>query len=380
MGKEQKKYSNESLKQAPGGLLAVKDGQGNAGVGSVAGWATTAMPDQVNDIIAHGAFAESITEKGITGPAGIQFLIGHDWDKPAGVITKLEYRPKGLWIEADLDLNISWAKDMYYAAKSRGGLSFSVGFRAQTYYWYENEDDGEEYFIIQKAMLREVSVVANPCNVDAIMEWVKSEDSAQIEPEEKEVNWLSTGARTHNIALFDGAPLDPAEASRDLLKFASLGKKDFDAGFCRRVFLLSDEEKEDTASSYLIPLGQIKDGKFLVSRDSIDQAEAALKSTKLSEKSLLRAEDIIKDYRERFDAQEKNLTDAAFRQALVSEGLVKTAEAAEMLFDFVKSHLQLFAESEPQAKKSSLSVDTVTRATEALNRMRRDFLNSEKED
>lgn len=162
-----------------GGVLQLSDEQDT---GKIAGWATTDMIDSYGHVVAHGAFAESIAEKGISGPKGIQLLIGHDWDKPAGVITTLQYRNSGLWMEADLDLNISYARDAYFAAKARGGLSFSVGFRVSRepgdVEWIDDGD--QEYILIRKGSLREVSVVANPANSDAIMEWVKNDKPRTI--------------------------------------------------------------------------------------------------------------------------------------------------------------------------------------------------------
>ena len=165
-----------------GGLLTLSD---NEDTGKIAGWATTDMIDSHGHVVAHGAFAESIAVKGISGPKGVQLLVGHDWDKPSGVITTLQYRNSGLWMEASLDLNISYARDAYFAAKARGGLSFSVGFRPSRepgdVEWI---DDGDrEYILIRKGDLREVSIVANPANSDAIMEWVKN-DKPRPPPEQ----------------------------------------------------------------------------------------------------------------------------------------------------------------------------------------------------
>lgn len=120
-----------------------------------------------------GAFDASITTRGLTGPKGIKLLLNHDWSKTAGVIKVLETRNGKLWIEAQLNLNISYAKDAYEAIKSAGGLSFSVGFFLKE--WNIRQDnDGREYFELVKGDLFEVSIVPFPANEEATMEFFKS--------------------------------------------------------------------------------------------------------------------------------------------------------------------------------------------------------------
>lgn len=147
--------------------------------GFVAGFASTSDFDHYGHVVKDGAFAESIAEKGLTGPRGIKLLAQHQADKPAGKITKLEYRSGGLWIEAQLNLAISYVKDLYEAAKMQGGLSFSVGFFL---------DEAEEVFknnkfdhlLIKKGELIEVSVVTFPGNDAAEMTFIKSAEGMEF--------------------------------------------------------------------------------------------------------------------------------------------------------------------------------------------------------
>lgn len=126
------------------------------------------------------AFAASINTRGLSGPKGIKLLLNHDWSKVAGVITVLEYRGGKLWIEAQLNLAISYAKDAHEAIKSAGGLSFSVGFFLQDYN-IRQDDGGRDYFELVKGDLFEVSIVPFPANGEATMEFFKA---AEIEYEE----------------------------------------------------------------------------------------------------------------------------------------------------------------------------------------------------
>lgn len=147
--------------------------------GYIAGWASTPDMDYYGDVIVPGAFDESIAAKGLSGARGIKFLIGHDHGKPAGVITTLETRGSGLWIEAQLNLNISYVRDIYEAAKFNGGFSFSVGFFSQDWQ-YRHNSTGVEFLQIEKAELTEVSLVvfpANPAAVNTIIKGITKEET-----------------------------------------------------------------------------------------------------------------------------------------------------------------------------------------------------------
>lgn len=140
--------------------------------GYVAGWASTPGLDHYRHVVQEGAFGESIAEKGLTGPRGIKLLIQHNSNKPAGKIEKLESRAGRLWIEAQLNLKIGYVRDMYEAAKMIGGLSFSVGFYIEEYE-IKQDPDKNEYLLIKKGELTEVSVVTFPGNDEAEMTFIK---------------------------------------------------------------------------------------------------------------------------------------------------------------------------------------------------------------
>lgn len=151
-------------------LKALGDGKPE---GFIAGWASTPSLDSYRDIIVPGSFDEAIKTRGLTGPKGIKLLIGHDWSKVAGKITKLETRNKKLWIEAELELGITYVKDYYLATKASGGMNFSVGFMIQDYS-YKKDTDDSTYLEITRGDLFEVSAVPFPGNDDCTMEFIKS--------------------------------------------------------------------------------------------------------------------------------------------------------------------------------------------------------------
>lgn len=141
--------------------------------GFIAGWASTPSLDSYRDVVKTGAFDEAIARRTLTGPKGIRLLIGHDWAKVAGKITKLETRNKKLWIEAELELGIGYVKDYYLATKASGGMNFSVGFMIQDYSYKKDAED-IVYLEITRGDLFEVSAVPFPGNEECTMEFVKS--------------------------------------------------------------------------------------------------------------------------------------------------------------------------------------------------------------
>lgn len=142
--------------------------------GYVAGWASTTDVDSGGDVVLANAMDDSIAERGITGPRGIKFLLNHKRDQVAGVIMKLEKRAGGLWIEAQMALDIGYVSDFYKAAKLNGGLSFSIGYRLMKG-GFRFVDKGEEdsYWELSKIDLHEVSAVPFPMNENAQMTFIK---------------------------------------------------------------------------------------------------------------------------------------------------------------------------------------------------------------
>lgn len=167
--------------------------------GYVAGWASTPDMDVARHVVMAGAFAESIANRGLSGPRGIKLLIDHNWSKVAGVIRKLEYRGDRLWIEAQLNLSISYARDTYEAAKMNDGLSFSVGFDLLTYQIKGAE--GGEWLQIDSGDLLEVSIVPFPANESAEMTFIKGRIPEFSTISEFEKFLVSSGlAKTRNEA------------------------------------------------------------------------------------------------------------------------------------------------------------------------------------
>lgn len=151
--------------------------------GFVAGIASTPTIDCMGHIVMPGAFDRSIRAKGLHGPGGIRLLDNHNSERVAGAITRLQTVRDNLEIDAQLNLNIGYARDLYEIAKQVGGLNFSVGFRLEEFEIVDAKSSKRgETLIVKQGELVEVSVVTFPAQAEATMSVVKSRDAAGLDP------------------------------------------------------------------------------------------------------------------------------------------------------------------------------------------------------
>jgi HK97 family phage prohead protease len=147
--------------------------------GFIAGIASTPSTDRHGHKVMAKAFDESIRKKGLAGPGGVQLLIGHDWNKVGGKITKLQTVNDNLLLEAQLYLDVGYVRDTHTVLKHNGGLNFSVGFSLEEFEFNDvMENDDDPWLIIQKGDLMEVSIVTFPSQKDAVMTVVKEYENA----------------------------------------------------------------------------------------------------------------------------------------------------------------------------------------------------------
>jgi HK97 family phage prohead protease len=157
-------------------MMFVANAAQDAPDGYIAGIASTPSTDLYGHKVLANAFDDSIRQKGLSGPRGIKLLVGHDWHKPGGVIKRLETHGENLHIEAQLNLNVSYVKDLHEVAKQNNGLNFSVGFGLDEFEFVDDEDmenENDPWLIIKKGDLMEVSVVVFPAQLDAQMTFIK---------------------------------------------------------------------------------------------------------------------------------------------------------------------------------------------------------------
>lgn len=158
----------------------------------VRGYASTSDMDHVRHVVDPKAFASSVRERGLLGPKGIKLLFQHQRDKVLGRVTKLEVRNRGLWLEGEVDEEISFGKDVARMIEASGGLSFSVGFFPIDVD-LEEDATGREYLLIRRGDLFEVSVVTFPCNEEAGMtSFGKSDGSERVIELAQQLNRILT--------------------------------------------------------------------------------------------------------------------------------------------------------------------------------------------
>lgn len=144
--------------------------------GYIAGIATTPTLDSYDDIIAAGAFEESIKTRGVTGPGAIKMLAQHDSRHVIGNWSSLKYEGDKLKVEGVIDIENVKGLEYYNFVKKDQVGSLSVGFRTQIRQW----DEDYTTRTIIKGDLREVSLVTFPANEDAVITQVKSDDVMRL--------------------------------------------------------------------------------------------------------------------------------------------------------------------------------------------------------
>jgi hypothetical protein len=145
--------------------------------GKISGYANVyGIKDLGNDIVAHGAFADSI--KGKTFP----MLWGHDqFEPPIGVWEIAKEDSKGLYVEGQITLGMTKARDVFEGIKAKSVSGLSVGFKTLD----ADEDEKSGIRTIKKADLWEVSVVTFPMNTESRIDAAKAASMTEREIELK---------------------------------------------------------------------------------------------------------------------------------------------------------------------------------------------------
>ena len=136
--------------------------------GILEGYASTfgGPPDSFGDIVAPGAFLESLEEHKAAGTAPAM-LWTHDQSKPIGIWQELHEDNHGLFVQGKLTMGIQRARDAFELALD-GALALSIGFKPVN----KSRKDGAN--ILEAVWLGEISLVGLPANPRAQITAVKS--------------------------------------------------------------------------------------------------------------------------------------------------------------------------------------------------------------
>lgn len=126
--------------------------------------------DQGRDKILPGAFEDSIRAFQ-TKASSLKMLREHRPDKLLGVWDTVADSPKGLYVEGEPELDVSYAQDAMKLVKSGALDGISIGYRVQKTSFADDEQG--TYRVIEKAQLVEASLVAFPMNEEARVTDVK---------------------------------------------------------------------------------------------------------------------------------------------------------------------------------------------------------------
>jgi HK97 family phage prohead protease len=151
--------------------LAALDRAVDTKSGFISGVASSPAIDAYGHSVRRGAFDASIAKRGLSGPSSVKLLEGHQ-GLPVGRITRLHTVGSDLRIEAELNMDLSRARDLHSIIKHSGGLNFSVGFRLEDFDIVEEKKlkPGEPWLIVKRGDLTEVSVVTFPACASATMD------------------------------------------------------------------------------------------------------------------------------------------------------------------------------------------------------------------
>lgn len=144
--------------------------------GIVKGYASTfdRIPDSYGDVVAKGAFADSLKHWESIGKP-IPLLYGHSTDDPKyniGKVTKAYEDDHGLYVEAEFDAENDTAQ--YVRKLAKEGRLYQFSFAYEVLDWGETElPDGTKANELRKLNLFEVSLVQIPANQRAEVTEVK---------------------------------------------------------------------------------------------------------------------------------------------------------------------------------------------------------------
>lgn len=133
--------------------------------------------DSYGDTILPGAYA-----KAIKGIKNLPIFLNHDKSEvPLGVYTVVKEDERGLYVEGQLTLAISKARDVFEAMKagSINGLSVGLGVSNKDYTFNDPDDPWSGRTFKSISALREISVCTYPADDKARISVVKSQNEAK---------------------------------------------------------------------------------------------------------------------------------------------------------------------------------------------------------
>jgi HK97 family phage prohead protease len=154
--------------------------------GFLSGYASVfGVSDSQRDVVMPGAFVDSIRQK------QVHFLWQHKPDEPIGKITQLREDQHGLYLEAQLALDITKGREAYELLTKGIIDGLSIGYTV-----IEHEmDAARRVRLLKKLDLWEVSLVTFPANQQARVMQVKNSSQLPVVSCQREVEPLPSTIR-----------------------------------------------------------------------------------------------------------------------------------------------------------------------------------------
>lgn len=150
-------------------IKALKDSGEFEGYGSTFG----GEPDSYGDVIAAGAYADSLAEHAANGTMPKMFW-QHDPSEPIGKWTEAKEDSQGLFLKGKLNMGVQRAREAYELLKAGDIDGLSIGYRIKEY----KVDTETGVWTLEKLDLKEVSVVSIGANSNATVSSVKAMKAA----------------------------------------------------------------------------------------------------------------------------------------------------------------------------------------------------------
>ena len=157
--------------------------------GSFEGYASLFNAEDLGrDVIAPGAFAESLRQR---GAGAIKMLFQHDPSEPIGVWEEIREDGRGLYVRGRLMTAVKKAREVLALMRAGALNGLSIGFKPVK----ARRDAGTGARRIEKVDLWEISVVTFPMLPGARVSAVKARPFAAKAPSEREFErWLTRDA------------------------------------------------------------------------------------------------------------------------------------------------------------------------------------------
>lgn len=135
--------------------------------------------DKARECSVDGCFIGSVTKAQETNRYP-KMLLQHDHKQVCGIWVNMEEDEHGLKVTGKLALNTTIGRETYELLKMGALDSLSIGYIVKR----EHYDAKTNITFLQEVELKEISIVTFPCNIDSLVESVKSEDIERILTEE----------------------------------------------------------------------------------------------------------------------------------------------------------------------------------------------------